>query len=433
MLALIQAGGAGTRLKPITGDDLLKPMVQISGKPILQWQIENLRNSGIFEIVLVIPENGTSIEKYFGNGNAFGVSIRYIKETDPLGTGGALALLAKRFNEDFILCFGDLMLNIDWQRFIAYHQAKKGLITAFAHPNSHPFDSDLLITDKDDRILSIDPKSNVRDYYYENLTNAGLYIIDKAVLKYVKEPIKIDFEKVILSHFVALGEAYAYRSSEYVKDCGTPDRYYAVNKDCEEGIIVNKNLLKKQKCIFLDRDGTINRFGDFVTKADMLSLTPDASESIKMINASEYLAICVTNQPVVARGETTFQELKNIHNKMEDLLGKDGAYLDDLFFCPHHPEKGFPGEVPELKIVCDCRKPKIGMLLQAQKRYNIDFSSSWIVGDTKQDVQTGINAGCRTVLLTCGDPNYNKKYSDAIPTFTAKSLFEAISTILRMR
>jgi len=433
MIALIQAGGEGTRLKAITGDALPKPMVPISGKPILQWQIENLRDSGIKEILIVISQNGEPIQRFFGDGAAYGVNIRYIQEKEPLGTGGALALLAQHFDEDFVLCFGDLMFNIDWQRFIGFHKQKKGLITAFAHPNAHPFDSDLLIPDQDDRILSIDSKNNVRNYYYENLTNAGLYVVDKEVLKYVKEPTKIDFEKVILDHYVTLGQAYAYRSSEYVKDCGTPDRYFAVNKDCDDGIIASKNLLKKQKCIFLDRDGTINKFGDFVTKADMLFLAPDASSSLSLINASEYLAICVTNQPVVARGETTFEELHGIHNRMEDLLGKDGAYLNDLFFCPHHPDKGFPGEVPELKIDCDCRKPKIGMLLKAQARYNIDLASSWMIGDTKQDVQTGINAGCRTVLLTCGDPNYDKKYPEANPTLTAKSLYDAVSTILRMK
>jgi len=434
MIALIQAGGAGTRLKAITGDTLPKPMVRICGKPILEWQIENLRNSGIVEIIIVVSATGKDIiENYFGDGVRLGVRIRYIEETEPLGTGGALFLLGKRYREDFVLLFGDLMLDIDWQRFIKFHNQKGAMISAFVHPNGHPFDSDIIIADKDNRITGIDSKNNIRNYYYENLTNAGLYVVNRKVIDYLTTATKVDFEKVILAHFVQEGSAYAYRSSEYVKDCGTPDRYYAVNSDCESGIISAKNLSKLQKAIFLDRDGTLNKFGDFVTKADMLTLQSDASESLKMINASEFLAICITNQPVVARGETTIEELNNIHNKMEDLLGKDGAYLNDLFYCPHHPDKGFPGEVPELKIECDCRKPKIGLLKRAQERYNIDFASSWMIGDTKQDVQTGINAGCRTVLLTCGDPNYNKKYSEAQPTFVANSLLEAVSTILRMK
>ena len=434
MIALIQAGGAGTRLKAVTGDSLPKPMIEIGGKPILQWQIENLCKSGIKEIIIVVSATGKDcIENFFGDGNHFGVRIHYIEEAEPLGTGGALYLLGRRYQEDFVLLFGDLMLDIDWQRFIRFHQEKNAMISAFVHPNGHPFDSDIIVADLNNKITAIDSKNNVRNYFYENLTNAGLYIINKKVLHFLTSPVKVDFEKIILSHFVEEGTAYAYRSSEYVKDCGTPERYFAVNQDCQSGIIAAKNLSKKQKCIFLDRDGTINRFGDFVTNASMLALQDDAAESIKLINSSEYLAICVTNQPVVARGETSLEELRNIHNKMEDLLGQQGAYLNDLYFCPHHPDQNFPGEIKELKIVCNCRKPKIGMLQKAQASYNIDFASSWMIGDTKQDVQTGINAGCRTVLLTCGDPNYNKKFSEAQPTFIASSLHEAVLTILKMK
>jgi mannose-1-phosphate guanylyltransferase / phosphomannomutase len=432
MIALIQAGGAGTRLKSITGD-LPKPMVKIADKPILEWQIENLKTFGIDEIVIVVSKTGASIKEYFGDGSRLGVKIDYITESEPLGTGGAIFYAAMMFDEDFILLFGDLMLDIDWKRFIAFHKAKKALITAFAHPNDHPFDSDLLVTDGNERITKLDSKHNVRDYYYENLTNAGIYIVDKQVLSYLKEPAKVDFEKEILASAISEGGAYAYRSSEYVKDCGTPERYYAVSADCRDGIIARKNLSKPQKCVFLDRDGTLNVFGDFVRRSEGLTIMPDAAEAVKKLNESEYLAICVTNQPVVARGETTFEQLHQIHEKLEDLLGEGGAYLNDLYFCPHHPDGGYPGEVKELKIVCDCRKPKIGMLKRAQSRYNIDLTSSWMVGDSLQDVQTGINAGCRTILLTCGDQRKNEKYKNAKPDLVAASLNEAVDAILKAK
>lgn len=431
MLAIIQAGGAGTRLKSITGD-LPKPMVPLDGKPILEWQINSLKRAGVRSFIIVIGKNGETISRYFGDGKAFDVNIEYIEEKEPLGTAGVLALLHDKIDDDFIFCFGDLMLDIDWQRFLAFHKEKEAAITAFAHPNSHPYDSDILKTNKEDQILAIDSKNNVRDYYYENLTNAGVYICSKEVASFVKEPTKIDFEKVVLSHFVEKRKAYAYRSSEYVKDCGTPERYFDVENDLKNGIIAKKSLLNPQKCIFLDRDGTINVFADFVRHPDALKLTPTASEAIRLINHSDYLAICITNQPVLARGEVSFEELDNIHFKMEDLLGEDGAYLNDLYFCPHHPDKGFPGEVKELKIDCSCRKPKIGLLLKAKEKYNIDLSKSWFIGDTKQDIQTAINAGCRSILLTTGDPNPNRKYEDAIPTYVCETLLEAVQYILKI-
>lgn len=430
MYAVIQAGGAGTRLKTITGD-LPKVMVELNGKPIIEWQIESLKRSGIQDLVIIISKKGKLISDYCGDGKKFGVNISYIKEESPLGTAGGLYFAKEIIKDDFILCFGDLMLDVDWMRFHRFHKEKGSSLTAFAHPNSHPFDSDLLVTNGEEKITKIDSKHNVRDYYYENLTNAGLYVCSKEVLDFIKEPEKIDFEKVVLKHFVEEGKAFAYRSSEYVKDCGTPDRYYSVEKDLKNGIIHGKSLSNLQKCIFLDRDGTINKYRGLVKKTDELELADDAALAIKTINESSYLAICATNQPVIARGDTTFEELKNIHNKMETLLGKGGAYLDGLYFCPHHPAGGFEGEVPELKFDCDCRKPKIGLLKKAQERFNIDLSKSWFVGDTDRDIQTGINAGCRTIFLDT-TPNPPIRFVDAKPDFVCHSLSEAVNLIMTL-
>lgn len=430
MYAVIQAGGAGTRLKTITGD-LPKVMVELNGKPIIEWQIESLKRSGIQDLVIIISKNGKLISDYCGDGKKFGVNISYIKEESPLGTAGGLYFAKEIIKDDFVLCFGDLMLDVDWIRFHRFHKEKGSSLTAFAHPNSHPFDSDLLVTNDEEKITKIDSKHNVRDYYYENLTNAGLYVCSKEVLDFIKEPEKIDFEKVVLKHFVEEGKAYAYRSSEYVKDCGTPDRYYSVEKDLKNGIIHGKSLSNLQKCIFLDRDGTINKYRGLVKKTDELELADDAALAIKTINESSYLAICATNQPVIARGDTTFEELKNIHNKMETILGKGGAYLDGLYFCPHHPAGGFEGEVPELKFDCDCRKPKIGLLKKAQERFNIDLSKSWFIGDTDRDIQTGINAGCRTIFLDT-TPNPPIRFVDAKPDFVCHSLSEAVNLIMTL-
>lgn len=390
--------------------------------------------SGVEKIILIVPKRSTAVQDFFGDGKAFGVQIEYIVEEEPLGTGGALFYLTKTIRSDFILCFGDLMLDVDWRRFAKFHSSHSALITTFAHPNSHPYDSDVLIADKETgKVLNILSKKQPRDFYYENLTNAGLYIVSKDLLdtfEGMDAPEKMDFEKDLLAPSIQIGLVYAYRSSEYVKDCGTPDRYASVTEDCKTGVIAAKNLKNPQKCIFLDRDGTINVFGDFVTKADMLRLFPGAAKAIRRINESEYLAICITNQPVIARGETTLEELDNIHFRMEDLLGEEGAYLNDLYFCPHHPDKGFEGERPEYKIVCDCRKPNIGMLKKAKAEHNIDLTQSWFIGDTCQDVQTGINAGCKTVLLLGGDPKPYAKYGDAKPDMVCQTLEEAIGKII---
>ncbi len=139
--------------------------------------------------------------------------------------------------------------------------------------------------------------------------------------------------------------------------------------------------------------------------------------------------IIITNQPVIARGDCTFEKLETIHNKIETLLGKDGAYLDGIYFCPHHPDRGFKGEKKSLKMKCKCRKPNIGLLLDAQKNYNIDLSKSWFIGDTTSDILTGYRAGTKTILVDTGYAGEDKKYKIK-PNYYAKSLLEAINLII---
>ena len=161
--------------------------------------------------------------------------------------------------------------------------------------------------------------------------------------------------------------------------------------------------MKKNKCIFLDRDGTINKYKCLLHNKDDLFLEQGAAKAIKMINESEYLCIVISNQSVVARNLCTMQEVQEINLKLEELLYKEnGAYLDDIFICPHHPDSGFPEENKKYKIKCSCRKPNIGMIEEAVRKYNIDVTQSYIVGDTTIDIQTGKNAGLKTILVKTG-------------------------------
>lgn len=428
MKAVIMAGGKGTRLRQIASD-IPKPMFRILGHPILEYQIESLKKSGIYEIVLIIGHLGNIIRNYFGDGSNFGAKIRYINEGTPLGTAGALYYLKDTVKEDFLLIFGDLLLDVDWNRFMQFHQSKSASATLYGHPNSHPYDSDLIIVDHEDRVIRIESKNLERDFYYHNFVNAGIYCISPRLLDMLSAPRKMDLEKELIAGQIGMGNIYAYRSTEYVKDMGTPDRLMTVLEDIKRGVLAGRSLKEKQKAIFLDRDGTINVLKGFLNNADDFELLPTAASAIYCINCSEYLAIVVTNQPVIARGECTFEELERIHKKMETLLGVKGAYIDDLFFCPHHPDRGFPGELLELKKDCDCRKPKIGLLRQAAERYNIDLTQSWYVGDSTVDIQTGKNAGMKTVLVKTGEGGKDAKFS-VRADFEAENLLEAVKLIL---
>lgn len=411
MKVVIMAGGKGTRIASINSD-VPKPMIPIAGKPILEWQIENLKACGLTNIIFVIGHLGHVIQDYFGNGSKFGVRIDYFVEEFPLGTAGALFKMDLK--EDFLLMCGDIILDVNFNRFIKFHQEHKAWASLMTHPNSHPYDSSLIDTEilppQEIGGLPVDTYRVVHwmnkeenRHYYKNRVNAGVEIISPGLLKetminysprHLESPDKIDLDRDVLKPHVISGRIFAYDTPEYIKDMGTPDRLAEVEEDILKGSVNARNLKNKQRAVFLDRDGTINKYVGFLTKPDQLELIEGVAESIKMINKSGFLTIVVTNQPVIARGDCTWGELQTIHEKMETELGNAGAYVDAIYICPHHPDHGFDGERPEYKHRCECRKPESGLLLKAAVDYNIDLSKSIMIGDSDRDVEAGEKAGC---------------------------------------
>ncbi len=403
MKAVLSAGGRGTRIASLTRD-IPKPMIPVDGKPVLARQIECLRAQGFTDLLLTVGYLGQQICDYFGDGSAFGVHIDYSFEAEPLGTAGALFRLRDRLTDDFLLLNADAVFDVDLHRFAAFHRACGGLATLFTHPNDHPFDSGLLLADETHAVTRWLTKEDARPQWYQNRVNAGLHILSPRLLEQEFSTPKVDLDRQILKPLAGTGRLFCYDSPEYVKDMGTPERLAEVSRDLASGRVAARSLTRPQRAVFLDRDGTINRYVGFLRDIDDFELLPGAAQAIRRINESGYLAILVTNQPVLARGEVTAAQLREIHNKMETLLGQQGAYLDGIYICPHHPDRGFAGEVPELKIDCDCRKPKPGLLLRAAREFHIDLARSWMVGDRDSDVAAGIAAGCRTKQIsTDGD------------------------------
>lgn len=395
MQAVIMAGGKGTRIASIASD-IPKPMIRICDRPILQYQIECLREQDITDIILVIGHLGSVIKTFFADGKSFGVNIRYIEEKEPLGTAGALYYLKDVVRDDFVLLNGDTIFDVDLHRFMEYHKKENVYATILTHPNNHPYDSGLIATDENGIVTAwIHKEDSDRRIVYKNRVNAGIHIISPALLERFDEVKKMDLDRDVLQKLIPQRKLAAYDSPEYVRDMGTPERYATVTKDIQTGLVKARNLKRKQKAVFLDRDGTINKYKGFITEESQMELIDGIADAIRKINESGYLAIVVTNQPVIARGDCTIDTLERINEKMETLLGQEGAYIDDLFYCPHHPDKGFQGERPEYKIKCNCRKPNPGMLLAAAEKYNIDLENSYMVGDDERDMEAGRRAGCK--------------------------------------
>jgi len=410
MKVVIMAGGRGTRIAELF-PDIPKPLIPVDGMPILEREIRSLATQGFNDLILTVSYLADKIIAYFGDGNRLGVKIDYFVEETPLGNAGALFQLRDKIGkEPFFLLNADAAFDVDFNRMLDFHKKRGGLVTLFTHPNSHPYDSGLIIADKDGHVEKWLSKEDERPQWYNNRVNAGLHVIDPQVLELSEKNLeidpatgypkgKVDLDRQILKPLCGTGKMFCYDSPEYVKDMGTPERFHQVEADYKNGVVQAKNLHNKQKAIFLDRDGTINKYVGFLRNIDDFKLIDGVSEAIKLINQSGYLAIVVTNQPVIARGEVSWEELHEIHKKMETLLGKDGAYIDGIYICPHHPDKGFEGERPEYKFDCDCRKPKPGLLLQAAKDFNIDLSRSVMIGDSDNDVKAGKNAGCKDSII----------------------------------
>lgn len=416
MKVVIMAGGKGTRISSVAGN-IPKPMLQVGGKPVLEHELECLRDQGFRDLIITVGHYKNNIMDYFGDGGGlspatgkpFGVQIEYYIEDTPLGNAGALFKLKEKLVDDFLLLNADVMFDVDIARFVTFHKSHGGTVSLFTHPNSHPYDSGLIITDEHGSVVQWLSKENVRPKQYKNRVNAGIHVLSPRVLDINITSEKVDLDRDILKPLAGTGQMFAYDSPEYVKDMGTPERYYCVCSDYDHGIISGKNLRNKQKAIFLDRDGTINKHVGFLSDIEEFELLPNVSNAIKEFNTLGYLVIVVTNQPVIARGEISIDQLQRIHMYMETLLGQDGAYLDGLYYCPHHPHVGFDGEIAELKVDCNCRKPKPGMLMCAAEDFNIDLNQSWMIGDSERDIAAGRAAGCRTVLI--GEEQFGQDYS----------------------
>lgn len=476
VVGIILAGGRGSRLSKFT-DEIPKPLIPVLSKPVMEYQIEKMREYGICDIFVTVGYLKEKIIDYFGDGKKFGCNITYIKEEEPLGSCGAFYYLKDKIDKSAFVVCGDVLFNLDIEKFYEYHKSKDGLITITAHPNSHPYDSDLVILEnnydefltlsdytslgytkeelykhndktlnalndefyknifksnafkellinkrkKSNLVLRFDGKENSqnRDYYH-NLVNAGICLIEPDALNYFETPLKKDLEKDLISHYISKSKVYAYKTIDYIKDMGTYDRL-----DKAEDDVKNKKLETntKKRAVFLDRDGTINIFKMPHSDKNSLELIDKAADAIKIFNDAGFACILVTNQPSISKGLITFDDLDEINQKLETLLGKSGAHLDDIYYCPHHQEYGRDGEIENLKIVCNCRKPNTGMVDRAIDSYNIDIDSSYMIGDSSFDINLAKNANLKMILVETGLGAEDKKLGGYY--HLAKDLYDA--------
>ena len=424
MKCAIICGGMGTRLGQHAGA-LPKVLAPFGGRPLLDHLIDAAAAAGIDHFLLLTRHLSQMIEDHVEFCSTPNVRLEVVRESTPLGTAGAVKSIERKLSgEDLLVLYGDVMVSMDIRRMVEFHLRTRAWATLAVHPNDHPHDSDLLSMDPIGRIDAFYPKPRPANRYLPNLVNAGVYVLSPALIERLPEGY-CDFGRHVFPLFVSSARLYGYKTAEYLKDMGSPERYDHVRGDFNSGVVASKHRRNARAAVFLDRDGVINPEVGGVRTADQFELLPRAAEAVRRINESGRLAVLITNQPVVAKGWTTPSELARIHHKMETLLGRDGAYLDEIYFCPHHPDRGFPGEVVELKIPCQCRKPAPEMLYAAARDLNIDLASSVFIGDSERDFACARAAGVRPVGI--GDLGQPVKTP---PDLRFDDLYSAVNTLL---
>jgi mannose-1-phosphate guanylyltransferase / phosphomannomutase len=425
---VILAGGKGTRLKSIQ-PNLHKCLTLIDGKPLIEHQLQLARRHGIEKFILLTGYYSDQIINYINN-SQFKEQAIVVNEEQPMGTSGAFRSLEEFWKESILVFYGDVLCNFDIGRFLKFHNEKNSAGTLLVHPNDHPFDSDLIEINEDHLITSIHKKPHSKERNKMNLSNACAYLLKPELMQFIPKGAS-DWVHDVFPEVLNKGiPLYGYSSTEYLKDMGTPERLEQVRKDFASGKVKRGTYERSRGAIFIDRDGTINKEVDRCYREEDFELLPGVASAIKKINDSEYTAVIITNQPVIACGFCSIEELRKIHCKMDTLLSEEKAYIDALYFCPHHPDKGFPGEMLEYKIECNCRKPKIGLFEQAVEDHNIDLNNSVFIGDTSRDIETGNRAGVKTILVKTGYAGEDGKYQ-VEPDFIAADLTEAVEIFFK--
>lgn len=400
---VIAAGGQGTRLQELN-KTRPKALTPILNETILSYQIKLLSKSGVKNFHLLLNYQAEEIKSYIEKKfETFSASFYFHIEENALGSGGALVDVYEHLPSSFLYTYCDIYFDFDIGKLVDFHIDREADFTAVCHPNDHPFDSDLIELDEDGRIVSVSGHPHTLETFTGNLVNAAFYVIRRDCLTQFKSGIKRDFSQDMIPKMIGENVCYGYVSHELLKDMGTPDR---LDKLLKYHVIQDR--AKKKNVIFLDRDGTLNKItkGNYITSPDDLELIEGVGEACRVLRELDYLLVLVTNQPVIARGEATFEELKLIHNRLDWLLAEHGAYLDYKFYCPHHPDRGYDGEIKEFKIKCDCRKPGAEMLHKASRLIDIDIENSWMIGDSLSDIEAGNKFGLNTCILKLAANDY---------------------------
>ncbi len=373
MHALILAGGLGTRLSTILKDQP-KPMAPIGKRPFLEFIIAMLEKQGIRDIVLLTGHKSGTVEKHFGDGRNFGVSIIYSIEREPLGTGGAVKLASGLLSgdEDFLVLNGDTYFNIDYMNLIDFHKKKKALMTVSLKYVDDPgrYGS---ITIQDYRVSGFIEKGSISGGGY---INGGVMVLSPGALSYFRRDGFLSLEREVMPSLLETGRVFGIPFGGKFIDIGIPDDYRA---SLEKLPLWERTHMIR--AAFLDRDGIINEDNGYLYRVKELKLLDGSVSFLKVLKKMGFSFIIITNQSGIGKGIFSEEDYHIFQNELIRKLSTEGIDILDSFFCPFHPE----ASILEYRWESILRKPEPGMVLAAADKHFIDIAKSVMIGDKESD------------------------------------------------
>jgi histidinol-phosphate phosphatase family protein len=377
--AVILAGGLGTRLKPFTNDNP-KPMFEIEDKPFLEHLIMQIKEFGIRKIVILLGYLPEKIMNHFGNGKKLGLEIEYLITPVQYDTGKRIFHAKDKLDDEFLLAYSDNYCPLDFNKMVKQYFESDSLIQITAYSNEDNYSKNNVQIHDDNKIIQYD-KKRTKDNL--NAVDIGYALVNKEALNNLDAE-NVNFESKVYTELTNRGLLSGYLTNH---------RYYSIGN--WDRIQIAKEFFKPKKAILLDRDGTLNKKApkaQYITNENEFIWLDGAKEAIKKLKDRGYLIFLISNQAGIARGALNLTDLDKIHKKMNSDLSEIGANVDKIYFCPHNWDED-----------CYCRKPKPGMLYDAQKEWGLDLTKTFFIGDDVRDIEAGEKASCKTILV---DENY---------------------------
>lgn len=375
--AVILCGGLGSRLKPLT-DFTPKPLVKVNGHPFIFYLLNQLKNQGIREVILLTGYLGNQIKNTVGNGGKFNLIVKYSHGPVDWDTGKRIYQAKKKLHKQFLLLYSDNFIPFDFSILKNKHKIKKSSLTltlARKSPGNILLNGNL-----------VKKYNNKRSKKLKYVEIGYMLITRDLILKEIKDA-NINFSKVI-SKLALKGKVNAIVNN---------NEYHSISD--YKRLLLAEKYLEKKKILLIDRDGVINfkaYNARYINHWKEFSFIPRAVRSLKKLSSKGYSFIVITNQAGLARKITKQKNLNIIHRNMRTYLKKKGINILDIYYCPHHWNDN-----------CNCRKPKPGMLQKAAKKYNFRIDQTCFIGDDSRDMQAAKEAGCKGILW-----KNNKKFLD---------------------